>query len=446
MIKQATAGLIALGALSAGVDATTLNVPSVAFDSVIKENRVQVVERENVVEATMPWKDTPGLKVKYDMGVPTVSEKVKDKRNQQVIVETINTQEVELKRKKDQLTKYKADIETSGTPSVQIDGLVIAATSTEESIRIADQQIGSAQEDLNTHDGLKIDVILNEKPNTNTFCYQIEGWEDYDFFYQPALTPEEIAEGAQRPEEIVGSYAVYHKTLKNHKVGETNYETGKVAHIPYPYVWSVNATSSTKHRAEAFSIENGEMCVTVGWSFLLGAEYPVRIDPTFGYTSAGASSDSSSGYVKTNKYTTSEGGTITSFSWYMLNNGASQFSHGVLYGGGSGSQNRLDYSTEDTSNNDNRWTTQTAVAGYTFLGSTTYRLGFFHFLNQTTVAYDSGIEVSYFSDGTYQYPANNTGTFTDTGYGSQKYSIYATYTASGGGGTSSTDSGVLIFE
>jgi hypothetical protein len=71
----------------------------------------------------------------------------------------------------------------------------------------------------------EIEIVLDEKPATNAF--RIEGAEDLDFFYQPELTPEENAEGAFRPENVVGSYAVYHKTKANHRVGDINYATEK---------------------------------------------------------------------------------------------------------------------------------------------------------------------------------------------------------------------------
>jgi len=35
------------------------------------------------------------------------------------------------------------------------------------------------------------------------------------FYYQGPLTEEEIAQGIVRPEEVVGSYAVYHESKKD---------------------------------------------------------------------------------------------------------------------------------------------------------------------------------------------------------------------------------------
>src|SRR3989344_1290913 len=35
--------------------------------------------------------------------------------------------------------------------------------------------------------GLEMEVVLNEKTDTNVFTFQIEGAENFDFFYQPPL-------------------------------------------------------------------------------------------------------------------------------------------------------------------------------------------------------------------------------------------------------------------
>jgi hypothetical protein len=71
----------------------------------------------------------------------------------------------------------------------------------------------------------EIQIILQEKPESNVFAFPIQGAQDLDFFYQPKLPPEEIAEGTVRSENVVGSHVVYHKTKANHRVGDTIYAT-----------------------------------------------------------------------------------------------------------------------------------------------------------------------------------------------------------------------------
>ena len=89
--------------------------------------------------------------------------------------------------------------------------------------------------------GFEFDVVLNSKPESNVLTWTIQH-KELDFFYQPALTEEEIAEGAFRPENVVGSYAVYHKTQKNNKVGGKEYRTGKAFHIYRPYAEDAEGT------------------------------------------------------------------------------------------------------------------------------------------------------------------------------------------------------------
>lgn len=164
-----------------------------------------------------------------------------------------------------------------------------------------------------------IDFTLDSKPDTNIFTYIIEGAEEFDFFYQPELTPEEIAKGAFRPENVIGSYAVYHKTKRNHKTGETNYATGKVTHIYRPKAIDANGQEVWA----VLDYQNEVLSVTVPQEFLDTAIYPVRVDPTFGYTSVGATGGSTmcqnfvgigvndSGTVGTG-YNLSEAGTLDS--------------------------------------------------------------------------------------------------------------------------------------
>lgn len=249
-------------------------------DISIKGEMIKQRQEGNEVRVEMSWKDQPGIVVKKDMGEASALEKVRGKRDMEIITE-------------------------------QADG------------------------------NFKIDFRLNKKPKTNVFCQAIEGAEDYDWSYQPPLTQAEIDAGAVRPENVVGSYAVEHKTLANqlnvlltkkeltqlergdfdqqiadgeiatttYKGEErwqwvgTNYETGKAFHIYRPEVWEIDNKEATREWAE-LSYADGTLCVTVDQDFLDSANYPVRVDPTFGYTSVGGTSDTpSSGTFVGSKHT-----------------------------------------------------------------------------------------------------------------------------------------------
>ena len=134
-------------------------------------------------------------------------------------------------------------------------------------------------------ENFELEIVLNEAPASNQFDFLLTGWENFNFFYQPPLTQEEIDIGRERPENVVGSYAVYHKTKRNHVIGMTNYETGKAFHIYRPKAVDADGNETWAE----LSFKDGVLSVIVPQAFLDTAVYPVKIDPTFGYTTAGAS-------------------------------------------------------------------------------------------------------------------------------------------------------------
>lgn len=370
-MKKALASIGIGGALTFGaVDASVLNEKPLERIETIASERVEAKQEGNVVATRFPWKGEEGLTIKYDLGTPSLTERLADKRKKEVVTEVVDFGE----------------------------------------------------------GGFKVDVVLYEKPDTNVFCYDIEGYENYDFFYQPPLTTEEIAQGAERPEEIVGSYAVYHKALKNN-----DYKTGKVAHIPYPYIWEVNNEEATKHRAEAFTIEDGRMCVTASREFLETATYPVRIDPTFGYTSVGATTNFafSANFVYFAKGESAESGTVDSIHVY-----ADQTSGSPSFKGGLWLVSDLSLVTDSVSptvvvnGGTPQWYVSTYVTNPSITALTEYYVGQVSSAGGAIHFYDtvSG-EGGYDGGNSYASPTNMSSPLGNT---TQKFSIYATYTVDAG--------------
>ncbi len=117
------------------------------------------------------------------------------------------------------------------------------------------------------------EVILKEKPASNVITSDIET-EGLDFFYQRELTQQEIDRGDYRPENMVGSYAVYHSTKANHILGQKNYENGKAFHIYRPQMEDANGW---KVWGELFiDTEQGIQKVTMPEDFWNNAVYPIR--------------------------------------------------------------------------------------------------------------------------------------------------------------------------
>jgi hypothetical protein len=164
------------------------------------------------------------------------------------------------------------------------------------------------------------EFILASAPPVNNFSVDIRS-ENVRFYYQPALTAQEIADGDERPDRVVGSYAVYHTSKRDRKPGEPNYEVGKIGHLYRPLAIDNNGDEiwgSWNDDTEA----TGQLTLTVDAAWLAAAAYPVTIDPTFGYFDIGGSNyDVSNGTAVSarkaaQQYTASAGDTVTEIAVY----------------------------------------------------------------------------------------------------------------------------------
>lgn len=145
--------------------------------------------------------------------------------------------------------------------------------------------------------GLELEVVLPALPTVNAWTFTLPNWQDYDIDYQAPLANLN-ADGSrwnrnprgglrQQPADVVGSLAIYARGRGGHRIGDLDFETGKVGHIFRPKVVDVTG------RWEWGDLEYkaGLVTVTAPWSFLVGATFPVRVDPTFGYSGTAASDD-----------------------------------------------------------------------------------------------------------------------------------------------------------
>ncbi len=134
-------------------------------------------------------------------------------------------------------------------------------------------------------DAYEFEVILKEKPDTNLIEFSMET-KGLEFFYQPELTQEEIDAGNIRPDNVVGSYAVYYKDCPPNYVGGKEYKAGKAFHIYRPRI----EDAVGKWVWGELQIDN-KMTVTIPQEFLDDAVYPIRhaAGATFGFTSIGGS-------------------------------------------------------------------------------------------------------------------------------------------------------------
>ncbi|MBP9749671.1 MAG: VCBS repeat-containing protein, partial [Candidatus Pacebacteria bacterium] len=315
--------------------------------------------------------------------------------------------------------------------------------------------------------GFEVDVVLSEKPSTNTLTFDFEA-HNLEFLYQPPLD-EEVhgddvvsctqtvcvnSEGVQvvrRPENVVGSYAVYHaqgKTGDHTKVGGKNYGTGKAFHIYRPLV--TDSTGATVWGTLDIDTKQGTLSVTIPQTFLDSAAYPITVDPTIGYTTAGASDTDIDNYARGSLFTTTaqEQGTVDSIRYYgtveseNVHTKAAYYTHSNLALVAVGSETTGGY-VDPTFG----WFTSTVSGSPALNSSTEYVLvawGDDDGVDEPYLAYDSGSTNQGHSDSA-TYGASFPNPLVPS-HQTRKYSIYLTYTSGGSGNATPTAPTALLAE
>lgn len=291
-------------------------------------------------------------------------------------------------------------------------------------------------------DTMKFGLVLKEKPSNDhlviidgkeyyQWALRLQGWKNFDFFYQPPLTKEEIKRGFIRPDDVVGSWAVYHKTKRNHIEGQTNYATGKVGHFLRPRFIDADGDICWAD----LSIKDGIYTVSVNADWLANAVYPVKANDTFGYTGHGGTPGVlDQNFASALKSTLSVDGSVSKITVYC--DASSVNGKGIIYSHNSGTDtpNALQGSTNATT-----VTSTTAEFDFTFPSA----------LSLSSGTYWNGIvangRINIYADSigspwrTNNYAPNSYASPSASWSGGDNYdglaiSIYATYTPSGGGG------------
>lgn len=181
---------------------------------------------------------------------------------------------------------------------------------------------------IKNNTAFEYEIILKEEPKSNVINIPIET-KNLKFYYQSPLNEEMNNQScnatdcgnAHRPENVVGSYAVYHSSKKDNE-----YQTGKAFHIYRPLIIDSENVSTYAE----LEIENDVLTIIIDKDWLSDkAVYPVVIDPTFGYVTEGSSNSVwSADYLICHNYSISQSGVIINFSFY----GRLSSNNGMIFG------------------------------------------------------------------------------------------------------------------
>lgn len=153
-------------------------------------------------------------------------------------------------------------------------------------------------DDVEQDDGHEFAVTLLTRPESPILTFSMQDKGIAEWAYQPPLTNlnpdgstwEDNGRGGERrrPAHVNGSYAAYCGKAGDYtRVGGHNYRSGKALHIYRPWAQDANGARVWC----ALNIADQRLTITVPQDFINGAEYPILVDPTFGYSGTAASDD-----------------------------------------------------------------------------------------------------------------------------------------------------------
>jgi len=283
--------------------------------------------------------------------------------------------------------------------------------------------------------GYEFELILEKKPSTSTFYSTIES-QGLEFYKQLPLTQEEIDEGTQRPENVINSYAVYYSGNSGDysKLGGYNFRAGKAFHI-----YRIKAIDSDGMEMWCDQdITGNQHKIVCDWNWLDNvAKYPVRVDPTFGYTTAGASGVGFGALLwGTYVFSPSDSGTVSKITAYVESGTTANLAKKGIY---KESDNTLIAQTSNNTipaNGSKDWVDFAISTGGSVVGGENYSLvgqGQNESIYKDTVSGKNTEYITPFSWGT-SWPSPIT--WSNKPYQSNiAFSIYATYEASASGVT-----------
>ena len=200
-------------------------------------------------------------------------------------------------------------------------------------------------DDGNEQGSFEYDIVLREKPKSNIQTLNFNS-DNLKFYYQPPLTQEfkagwseefqceiEVNETTvtnkatgdvlvHRPKKVVGSYVAYHATKTNmhpSQVEADKYKTGQAFFWYRPLIWDSSVPRKECWGELYIDKVNGIRTVTIPQDFLDSAVYPATIDDEFGYHTKGSTLNYINSYMYGSLFPSTADGTPTAMGIYIEN-------------------------------------------------------------------------------------------------------------------------------
>ncbi len=283
-------------------------------------------------------------------------------------------------------------------------------------------------------DGFEFEVIFDKKPASNEVALSTNLPKNVSAYYQAEIDFDtQYKTKMLRRHSVFKSLAIYHDAKR-----DNDYQTGKITHIYRPIAHDANGHSVFCDFKELEGMKDGQrydlskgLTIKLPQDFIDSATYPVTVDPTFGYSTAGASSQSLLDTILATQQAPTSSGNLTSVSYYATTAGGSANDEGAVYDS-VGSFNRITYTAENTVLGAS-WMTMVTNNLRSVTNGTNYILAVWGtstagYGSTRNLAYDSTVgKTSYSLSSTYvtdRWPDTLSGASTQS---SRQYSIYASY-------------------
>lgn len=255
-----------------------------------------------------------------------------------------------------------------------------------------------------------------------------------DWWFQPRLTPADVASGSMRSTQIVNSYALYHRRAGclQFRDRTINYACGKFCHLLRPVLIDRLGRRCWTTQRKIGNI----LRVFLDQQWLASAAWPVTLDPTatIGYVNGGTPGASISAFSADYNvaagiaavFTPASSGTATTVSLYV-NDLAQKTTIGIYADSSSKPTTVLKDTAEFTPTSLPSWNTQNLDSGLAVSSGTPYWVGQNHDDGTQQLCYDTVVPTnSYYEASTYSAGTLPAFSASPTGL-TRIWSMYATY-------------------